>query len=177
MPYNTNKHKFKYNDIVYVKALIAFDYDLGKIIKFDEERGMYLMIHILDNQSPHSFWCWCYVKEEDIEFAENVLGDVTFYQHCFEEPIKLDKKDFYEFYNENFLLYKSLYNGEITKEKLFKELDRLFDVFIEEQKEIAKKSREGRRWLKKREKAEEERKKILDDAKEKGIIYKDPSDL
>ena len=83
---------------------------------------MYKVIWFLDNLNPHSFWKWCYIKEEDIEFANKVI-DIRPYKNSFKETPKLYPKDYVEFYNNDFYLAKKVYEGILSKEDYFKILD------------------------------------------------------
>lgn len=111
--------KFKENDIVIIKAYLPFNYETGKIFSYSKEKQMYKVIWFLDNLNPHSFWKWCYIKEEDIEFANKVI-DIRPYKNSFKETPKLYPKDYVEFYNNDFYLAKKVYEGILSKEDYFK---------------------------------------------------------
>lgn len=46
--------KFKKGDFVLIRAWLPFDYELGKIIKFDEEKNMYQMFYYDEIDDPAS---------------------------------------------------------------------------------------------------------------------------
>ena len=78
---------------------------------------MYKVIWFLDNLNPHSFWKWCYIKEEDIEFANKVI-DIRPYKNSFKETPKLYPKDYVEFYNNDFYLAKKVYEGILWAKRI-----------------------------------------------------------
>lgn len=80
---------------------------------------MYKVIWFLDNLNPHSFQKWCYIKEEDIEFANKVI-DIRPCENSFKETPKLYPKDYIECYNNDFYLAKKVYEGISSKEDYFK---------------------------------------------------------
>jgi len=118
-------YKFKTNDIVYIKYYLPFDYELGMIIEFDNAKNMYKMIHFLDNCDPKSFWKWCYVKEEDIEFARKII-DVNLYQNIFDKNVKLTKNNYLELYTEEYELAKQVYENKITKDDYYTKIQSLY---------------------------------------------------
>lgn len=120
-----NKHKFKYGDIVYIKCYLQFDYELGKIICYNNEREMYVMIHFLDNLDPESFWRWCYVREDDIDFANKIM-DIEPYENCFKSDVKLNLSNFLELYTEEYELAKKAYEGKISDDEYYKKAGELY---------------------------------------------------
>lgn len=80
--------KFRFGDIVYVKVWLPIDYDLGQIVRWQNDKQMYVMIVFGDNIDPRSHWSWCYVKEEDIDFA-NKLFDLSGYKNLFDSNVRL----------------------------------------------------------------------------------------
>lgn len=116
-------HRFKFGDIIYLKAFINWDYELGQIMRYDEEKGMYVVIRYLDNLDPFKFWRWCYIKEDEMDFASKVLGDISDTSYCkqlFPENIKLTSKDYLELYDEEYDLYVKLMRDEITTEEFYR---------------------------------------------------------
>lgn len=108
-----DNHKFNSGDIVYVKCFLPFEYELGKIVRYDIKLNMYVMIRFLDNLDPESFWSWCYVKEEDIEFASKIL-DIEYYEKCFNFDVRLNSTNFLELYTYEFELAKEVCEGRLT---------------------------------------------------------------
>lgn len=108
-------HKFKKGDVVYIICYINLEYELGKIVEFDETKNMYKMIHFLDNQDPESFWRWCYVKEEDIDFARKIGLD--HYKKYFNKEPMLTKFNYCELYTKEFELAKKFHDGKITRQE------------------------------------------------------------
>lgn len=64
-----NKCKFKKGDFVYSKVWYIFDYEIGKIVRFDNERDMYVVIMYLETIDPESFWKWSYIKKRTLNLA------------------------------------------------------------------------------------------------------------
>lgn len=121
-----NKNKFKKGDIVYVIAYIDIDYSLGKIVRFDEEKNMYVMIQFLDILDPESFWCWSYVKEEDIDYAEKVLKGADSYKKYFAKDMKLWPRDYLELYTEEYGYAKLFHEGKIERQEYYDKVDELY---------------------------------------------------
>ncbi len=110
----SNSYKFKYGDIIYIKCYLPFDYELGKIISYNDSLNMYVMIHFLDNLNPESFWRWCYVRENDIDLASKIT-DVESYKKDFNFDVKLDSSNFLELYTDEYELAKKVYEGKLSK--------------------------------------------------------------
>lgn len=121
-------HKFKFGDIFYIKAFIKWDYELGQIMRFDEEKGMYVVIRFLDNLDPHRFWCWCYIKEDEIEFASTIFDDDSYHNDLFPEDTNLTEKEYLELYDEDYDLYLKLMKHEITDEEFSKGYQKLHNL-------------------------------------------------
>lgn len=135
-----NKCKFKKGDFVYSKVWYIFDYEIGKIVRFDNERDMYVVIMYLETIDPESFWRWSYIKEEDLEFGSLIFESETcdFYRNCFTKDVELNDNNYVEFYNKYYFLAKKVYNGLITKEEYYKEI---MPLFLEDEKNVFKKTK------------------------------------
>ena len=119
-------HKFKKGDIVYIICYINLEYELGKIVEFDETKNMYTMIHFLDNLDPEGFWRWCYVKEEDIDFAKNIGLD--YYKNYFKKEPMLTKSNFSELYTKEYELAQEFSKGKITRQDYFDGAIKLWEL-------------------------------------------------
>lgn len=119
-------HKFKKGDVVYIICYINLEYELGKIVEFDETKNMYKIIHFLDNQDPEGFWCWCYVKEEDIDFAKNIGLD--YYKDYFKKEPTLTKSNYSELYTKEYELAQKFYEGKITRQDYFDGVIKLWEL-------------------------------------------------
>ena len=82
---------------------------------------MYIMIHFLDNSDPESFWGWCYVKEDDIDFASKILN-IKPYKDCFKKPTKLYPNKYVELYTEEYNFAKLVSERKMTKEEYYKKI-------------------------------------------------------
>jgi len=111
-------HKFKYGDIVYVKCYLWIDYLLGKIIRFDDKINMYVMIEFLETSDPESFWAWCYVKEDDIDFANKIIN-TTGYEKCFNFDVRLYPRKFDELYTEEYRWAKMVSEGKLSRQEYY----------------------------------------------------------
>lgn len=119
-------HKFKKGDVIYIICHINLDYDLGKIVEFDETKNMYKIIHFLDNVNPEDFWCWCYVKEEDIDFAKNIGKDN--YKEYFKKEPTLTKSNYVELYTKEYELAQKFYEGKITRQDYYDGAIKLWEL-------------------------------------------------
>ena len=119
-------HKFKKGDVVYIICYINLEYELGKIVEFDETKNMYKMIHFLDNLDPEGFWRWCYVKEEDIDFAKNIGLD--YYKNYFKKEPMLTKSNFSELYTKEYELAQEFSEGKITRQDFFDGVIKLWEL-------------------------------------------------
>ena len=119
-------HKFKKGDIVYIICYINLEYELGKIVEFDETKNMYKMIHFLDNLHPEGFWRWCYVKEEDIDFAKNI--GIDDYENYFKKEPMLTKSNFSELYTKEYELAQEFSKGKITRQDYFDGAIKLWEL-------------------------------------------------
>ena len=119
-------HKFKKGDIVYIICYINLEYELGQIVEFDETKNMYKMIHFLDNLDPEGFWRWCYVKEEDIDFAKNIGLD--YYKNYFKKEPMLTKSNFSELYTKEYELAQEFSKGKITRQDYFDGAIKLWEL-------------------------------------------------
>ena len=119
-------HKFKKGDVVYIICYINLEYELGKIVEFDETKNMYKMIYFLDNLDPEGFWRWCYVKEEDIDFAKNIGLD--YYKNYFKKEPMLTKSNFSELYTKEYELAQEFSKGKITKQDYFDGAIKLWEL-------------------------------------------------
>ncbi len=57
------QRKFKYGDCVIVPCVSIFGWVFGHIIKFSEEKQMYIMTSFFDAAEPEEGWEWIYVHE------------------------------------------------------------------------------------------------------------------
>lgn len=117
-----NNHKFKKDDIVYVKVPFFSQFEVGKIFSFDEKENAYIMILFLDYSK--SFRGWYYVKEEDIDFVSknDYIPDYIF--EGLKEDMcvpKLTASNFIELYDEIYEIFKKFYEGNISYEECHKE--------------------------------------------------------
>lgn len=124
-------HQFKKGDIVYIIAYIDIDYEFGKIVRFDEEKNMYVMIRFLDVLTPESCWCWCYVREEDIDYAEKVLEGANDYKKYFAKDVKLWPRDYLELYTEEYGYAKLVREGKIELQEYY---DKARGLYFKESK-------------------------------------------
>ncbi len=116
--------KYKYGDYVSIKAYkrsLLWTYD--QIIRYDEDKKMYVIIEF-DFGNPLDDWSWCYAKEEDLEFNDEMRDSKDPTKQCkpiFPENIELLEKDFEELYNYDYYLNEKYTNGEISEEQFYKE--------------------------------------------------------
>lgn len=120
-----NQRKFKKGDFVLIRAWLPFDYELGKIIKFDEEKNMYQMFYYDEIDDPASLVFWTYMKEDDLVLAEEVLRRP--YSDMFiNEDIEFSEETYANCYNAYYFLAKKVYDGEISKAEYYDAVDRLW---------------------------------------------------
>ncbi len=121
-----NEHKFKKGDLIYIKVHSPYTEEFGKIVEWNEEKQMYVLIHFLDNVDPEEFWRWCYVKEEDIDLMSNIDDELEeAYKRFFKDPVELYEEDFDELYTEEYYLQEKYCKGLISIEEYFKESHRI----------------------------------------------------
>lgn len=79
---------------------------------------MYVMIEFIDNLIPESRWCWCYVREEDIDFAEKVAkGADEEYKNDFAKDMKLRPRDYLELYTEEYGNARLVHEGKMDRQE------------------------------------------------------------
>ncbi|MPN05304.1 hypothetical protein SDC9_152554 [bioreactor metagenome] len=129
--------KYKFGDIVYIKAYLAFDYELGQIVGFNNDKNVYTMIHFLDNGDPRSFYKWCFIKEEDIELFSKVTSiDNVYDKHgpFFDKDIELKDSEYQNIYTDEYFLAEKVTNGIISEKEYFEKIKRLGYIIVEKHK-------------------------------------------
>ncbi len=125
-----NNHKFKKDDIVYVKVPFCSQFEVGKIFSYDEKENAYIMILFWD-YDPKSFRGWCYVKEEDIDFVSKNDDIPDYIFEGLKEDMcvipKLTPSNFIELYNEVCEAFKKLNEAKIYYEECQKEVNEVLD--------------------------------------------------
>ena len=120
--------KFKYGDYVYIKAYKKTVLTYDQIIRYDDDKKMYIIIEF-DYGDPMDGWWWCYAKEEDLEFNDDMRDSKDPTKQCkpiFPENIELLEKDFEELYNYNYYLNEKYTNGEISEKEFRKKQKEYF---------------------------------------------------
>ena len=83
-------HKYKFGDIVYVKAFNNIGPEIGQILRYEESKGMYILITFVEVLDPKIAWTWCYIKEEDIDLLSNIEIDNGYDKHSPYYPSDLE---------------------------------------------------------------------------------------